>query len=213
MRRLGIVIGILVCAATLWASHAWAFKDHVRSGWLVGVGYGGGMGQFTPGPAPSPDPARSDESERGAAPQMRVGRILSPRWMLGANYEGWLYERGDVNVKHRYSLQNIALAATFFPGDPQDASGGLFLRGGVGLGWGRYANVPLLEVAGEIEQEHGTNTDESGLGLVFGVGYEFRVARHFAAGVAADVNYLMIDQDVFEDGLYIPVTLNLNWYF
>lgn len=79
MRRLGIVIGILVCAATLCASHAWAFKDHARSGWLVGIGYGGGMGQITPGPAESPDPARSDEAERGAAPQMRVGYLLSSR--------------------------------------------------------------------------------------------------------------------------------------
>jgi opacity protein-like surface antigen len=215
MRRLGIVVGLLSLAATLWAPPACAFKDHTRPGWLVGVGYGGGPGQFDVGPAQPFNPERGDpgDQQRGASPQIRVGRMVARHWMLGVNYEGWFYERGDVNEKERFSLQNVTLAATFYPGNPQNATGGIFLRGGVGLGWGRYAIVPLVEVEGEIEQEHGDATDESGLGLVFGAGYEFRIAKHFAAGLAASVNYLSIGQDIFDDGVYVPVALNLSWYF
>jgi hypothetical protein len=207
MRRLAIVAGMLTVAALGAAPDAWAFKDHTRDGWLVGIAYGGGLGRFTTGDGQTLD------AKRGATPQIRVGLRIAPRWMLGINYEGWLYELGNVEEKQRFSLQNVVLAASFFPGDPANASGGIFLRGGVGLGWGRHAIVPLEMVNGEIEQGHGESTDESGLGLMAGIGYEFRVAEHCAVGLAASADYLSISKKIFDDGLYFPVAVNVNYYF
>lgn len=207
MRRLAIFLGFLSVAILVAPPGAWAFRDHTRTGWLVGIGYGGGAGRYTTGAGETVD------AERGAAPQIRVGRILAGRWMLGVNYEGWFHEFGDVGEKQRYSLQNLALAATFFPGRPQDATGGIFLRGGVGLAWGRHAVVPLEMVEGTLTQEHGTATNEAGLGFVFGAGYEFRVVEHCAVGLAASLDYLTIGQDVFDEGLYAPIALNVNFYF
>jgi hypothetical protein len=207
MRRLAMIAGLLLVASAVATSHAWALEDHHRPGWLVGIGYGGGSGQFTDGQGQSATP------ERGPTPQIRIGHSLARRWILGVNYEGWFFEQGDVTEKNRYSLQNLAATATFFPGNPLNASGGFFLRGGAGLAWGRYANVPLEYVDGVLTQQHGTATNETGLGFVFGAGYEFRVTRHFAAGLSASANYLTISQDLFDDGLYFPLALNLNWYF
>jgi opacity protein-like surface antigen len=207
MRRYAILLGLLTVATVSAAPDAWAFRDHTRTGWLVGIGYGGGAGQYTTGAGESID------TERGAAPQIRLGRTVARHWMLGANYEGWFHELGDVNEKQRYSLQNLALAATCYPGNPGDATGGLFLRGGAGLAWGRYAVVPLEEVDGVLTQMHGENTDETGLGFVLGVGYEFRVVEHCAVGLGASVNYVTIGKDIFDHGLYAPLAINVNWYF
>ena len=64
-----------------------------------------------------------------------------------------------------------------------------------------------------LEQEHGKRTDESGIGYTLGLGYEFRVAHNFGAGLGWSVEHLSINKDIYNNGTYYPITLVLNWYW
>jgi hypothetical protein len=68
----------------------------------------------------------------------------------------------------------------------------------------------LDEEQHEIEQ---LRNDEWGVGLMGGVGYEFRISGAFAVGAAVSVNYFSIDRDFVQSGWFSGGTLNGNWYF
>jgi len=200
-----------VCLLALsWAAPAYALRPHSRAdkSWMLGVSWGIGQAHYTSGDGVD------TTLKRGAAPQIRFGRILSSHFVAALEYEGWLFEEGDVTAKTRRSFQAATLALSWFPGGQSPGWGGLYLRSGAGIGWGSIANIGLVrDENGDLVQEHGHRTDEPGLGLVFGLGYEFRLIDRFAVGVAATASYLSLQDTNYDDAWTFPFTMTLGWYW
>jgi opacity protein-like surface antigen len=212
-----------IAALTMLAGEALALSPHTRDGWVLGLSFGGARGKATFNSMPAGaggDAVSGDaETEDGVAPQIRFGHMVGRHLALGASYSGWMYETVNTlkpggydpaSDKLRFSLQNIMLGVTAYPGPADNAWGGLYVRGGVGLAWTAITQVTLVE--GE-EQGHGDRDQETGLGLELNVGYEFRLVRHMSAGVGFGVNYQDIGKTYYETSTFYPVTLNLGWYW
>jgi hypothetical protein len=208
-RKIMIVTVVTIALATglTPAGDALALSPHVRDGWVLGLSYGGARGKATGG---SGTAGESGETEDGVSPQIRFGHMVGGRFSLGASYAGWMYETGTTPIKYRYAMQTILLAASWYPGRPDNAWGGLVVRGGAGLGWANFTEVEL--VAGE-EQGHGDRTTETGFGWELNIGYEWRLVRDVSAGIGFGVNHLDIGKTLTEKATFYPVTLNLGWYW
>lgn len=181
-----------------------AFRPHIRDGWTVGISWGLGTGRFI-------DYWGTEiEVEDGVSPQFRVGRMVSRRWQVSFDYQGWLIEGGSLQTKARRSLQNFLLAVTWFPGDPDRSRGGLYLRFGLGLALGGTALITLDE---DMHQGEKVRYDETGVGSMFGFGYEFRILDGFAVGGGLSINTLEIHEVLIDRAWFVPLTLNLAWYF
>ncbi len=194
----------------LTATDAHALKPHSRGdrSWMLGVSWGVGQAQYT-------DSQGHDTTlKRGAAPQIRFGRLLSSHFLAAIEYEGWLFEEGNVSEKVRRSFQAATLALSWFPGGEHPGWGGLYLRAGAGIGWGSVAHVDLVrDENGELIQKNPRRADEPGLGLVFGVGYEFRLVDRFAVGLAVTASHLSLQDTNYDSAWTFPTTLTLGWYW
>jgi len=202
-----VLVCLLFSAAILGllpVPQALALGDHTRDGWLIGVGYGYGRGAFT---TPSED--RYDFKD-GATPQIRFGHMLGRHTSLNLEYSAWMYETGTAETKYRSSLQNLLLAFTWYPGEADNALGGLYVRGATGLAWASLADVDLVDESGH---PHTVRKDEAGLGLQMSLGYEFRVTHNAAAGLATGVNWMFIDGDIYDKAAFVPVALSLTLYW
>ena len=192
----------LVLAALLPGAEARA-DDHVRDGWFIGMGYGYGRGVLTASD-------QQDYSYRnGATPEIRFGHSVGKHWLAGLEYGGWMFEEGDADIKYRYSLQSVNAAVTWHPGEADAYWGGFYTRAGLGLAWGRVVEV---EIEDQI-QVKSTAVTETGLSLVFQIGYEFRITHNAAAGLSTGWTQLDIGKDLFEEARYVPLALTLNWYW
>lgn len=200
-QKIFMLTGLMVLA--LAAAPVWAGSAHDREGWQLGFSYGYSSGRITLANA------AEGTGEGGATPQIRLGHSIGSHFALGVEYNGWMLEGGDAAEKIRSSLQQVMVAGTWYPGQPERAGGGFYVRAGVGLGWG---SVALVEIVDQV-QEHGDRVDETGLGLLAGIGYEFRITSNVAAGMGVGFNYLSIDGDVYESGWFTPVTATLAWYW
>jgi hypothetical protein len=204
---------VLLAALTLAASGAvphpaWALRTHERPNWMIGLGIGYGRGTFD-------GLAGTNATYRdGAAPQIEFGRQLGQHFNLGLEYEGWMAEFGGVQdtvgVKFRRSLQNFALAATFFPGRPHDATGGIWIRLTTGIGW---AGTAVLTVHEDEAQHNAPRLDEWGVGFSGSAGYEFRIAPDYAAGLGVTFAGFDIGERVVDRGGFAALVLNLRIYF
>ncbi len=217
-------MGLVLLFALLPADPAAALKPHVREGWMVGLSFGYTRGHIdwagdSQGHAEWPADWNVDgqNSYRGGAlPQMRLARMVSESFALGLEYHGWMLERGAVPDKWRSSLQSVTAAATWYPGSPESALSGLYLRGGAGYGWAGLTYVMIDEEPQDhvpLDQEHGDRIDESGLALQFQPGYEFRLSRSFATGLGVGIDHISINRDVYNSSFYFPVTLTGAWYW
>jgi hypothetical protein len=201
--RIVAVLFVLMILSSL-VDRASAFEPHARDGWMAGVSIGGATGEITFADA------SVGETEDGFSPQLRVGHMLGDHLALGVGYSGWMYETGVLPYKYRFSLQNMLLTATWFPGRPESGLGGFYVRLGAGLAWAAIAEVEILE---DEEQGHGDRITDTGLGIEVNLGYEFRVARHAAVGAGLGVNHQNLDGDIYRDATFTPFTLNLAWYW
>ncbi len=200
-----ILLAALLLLAT-WVAPATAGKPHVRDGWQIGLSYGYSSGNITLSDAFD---SYEGTGDGGATPQWRLGHMVGRHFALGVEYSGWMLEGGDAERKIRSSLQQAVITGTWYPGQPDNVLGGLYLRAGVGLGWGSVADVEIIDQI----QEHGDRLDESGLGILTSLGYEFRITSDVAAGLGVGFNYLSINKDFYESGWFTPVTGTLTWYW
>ena len=206
--RRDLVTAALAVAALLSllpAGTAQAGQPHQRDGWQVGMSYGYGRGRVKP----TGDDTQYD-FRGGATPQIRFGHMVSGHLALQVEYGAWMFEDGILPHKARVSMQDVVLAATWYPGDRDGWTGGFYLRGGAGLGWASFA---LIEVNDEQEQVNSERLDESGLGLQAALGYEWRFVRSAAAGIGVSVQHLSIDGDLYKETTFAPVTFSLAWYW
>lgn len=203
VRRIALLLIALVAVMSP-ADEARALEPHLRDGWILGLSYGGATGDITF------TGAVEAKVEDGVSPQIRFGRMISGRFALGVSYNGWMYETGVAPTKFRFSMQNVLANATWYPGRPESALGGLHVRFGLGYAWSAIAEVELIP--GE-EQGHGDRRVDTGLGLELNLGYEFRVFRSTAVGLGIGMVAQSLDGELYKETVYAPVTLNLAWYW
>jgi opacity protein-like surface antigen len=193
---------------------AWALKPHKREGVIFGVAVGTSQGQVNL--FPGSDYSVSSDWEQGVSPEIRLGyAVIKNRLLVTVANQQWLYEQGVLaEDKLRINTQNWSLDLTFCPGNPNSGWGGIYVKAGIG-----YANSRLTILEPIEEDEHGNTfeevykTDEYGTAYTVGIGYELRLAKSLAAGLAVSYIHQPIEGDIFDDSTFIPTNLTLNWYW
>ena len=183
-----------------------------RHDWAVGLAYGVGRASAELGPE-----AASTEWSRVGSPQYRLGRMIGRHLMIGVEDRQSLTEGGLGDYKVRANVQNVSLVLTTYPGRTTNWTSGFFIQLGGGYAHARLSGLEPYEDGPnewnetyEVVYKH----DADGWGAVFGLGYELRLSRHFAAGITTSYNLMQFDDDdVFEEVEAFPGGLNFNWYF
>lgn len=198
---------LILFLPTFTAQPAFALYEHVRTGWVAGIGYGWSKAHITTGDSLHLESPWQD----GSAPRLRLGHMLGRHAMLGYEQVQWLQVVGNADAFVRVSLQTFGAAITVFPGDPKHVTGGIYLRAGAGLVNARVAfgKVPT----GADSTHHEETVDESGAGFMFGGGYELRISKPAALALDVTANYHTVGKDFFDKAWFVPMTLGLNWYF
>lgn len=139
---------IAMCAALAATVPGAAAAQHpqVRNGFWIGFGLG--YGSF------GIEDCDGCGREGGFAGNFRLGGSLGDRWLLGFESNGWIEEEFDTSILVSSSTATVY----FYP----VASGGLHLKGGLGL-----AHLDVEDVG-----------DETGLGVLLGAGYDVRIGRN-----------------------------------
>lgn len=146
-------IGFTAVLAVLLAGSASAQQAQARQGFWIGGGMGyGSMGLSCTGCA---DVGR----EGGLSGYAKLGGTLRPNILLGVEMNGWTKSEGSATV----TMGNLSGAAYWYP----MATQGLFIKGGAG-----YSVLSLDTGTG--------NGNDSGFGILGGVGYDIRVGRNLS---------------------------------
>lgn len=210
--RVGSTLATVVASLCLIAGisgPAFALERHTREGWVVGVGYGLGWSKISTGSALG---RLNSDWEEGASPEIRIGHMLGKRFLIGYDQRQWFDEQGVGTTGIRASFQNFAAALTYFPGNPDQVTGGIYLRGSVGFANARLAVMPDA-VAGIDSTHNEHDLDEGGTAFSIGGGYELRVSKSAAVGLDVSFQHQVIEGEVFDKTSFVPATLNLTWYF
>lgn len=173
---------LLVVAALLTTPPAaHAQQTAPHSGFWLGGGLGVGFNDDGPG------------DDAGGAGYIRMGGTLSPRWLLGGEAIGMSRDVEGVTV----SQGNATFTALYYFASP----GGPFVKGGVG-----FASYVVSE-----DLLGGTfTTDEEGLGLTFGAGYDLRLGRNLY--LTPNVDVLLQSFDEFADATALLLTLGIGFH-
>src|SRR6266480_3700708 len=103
-------------------------------------------------------------TESAPSGYLKLGGTLSPNLLIGGETNGWTKSVSGTTL----TAGNASLALYYYP----QATGGFFLRGGVG-----------------VAELSGGGSSETGFGLVTGVGYDVRVARNTSITPVANFNW------------------------
>jgi len=160
-----LVLGLVALGFVLVASpEAWAGHPQDRQGFWIG--FGGGYGSANA----SCDECEGGDREGSYSGHFKLGGTLNPRVLLGVEGNGWMKEQDDVTL----TLGSFTGTVTFYP----QASGGFFLKGGVGLS---YVDTDFQ--AGSLS----VTISKTGWGVLAGAGYDIRVGRNIS--ITPCVNY------------------------
>jgi hypothetical protein len=127
-----------------------------RSGFWIGLG--GGIGSAGIG---CDDDCDGGEREWAPAGYVKLGGTLSKRVLLGAEFNLWFDEQEGTTL----NFYDAVATVTFYP----QRTSGFFLKGGVGAA---FLDMEFRDDDTTITVDLGT-----GLGVLAGAGYDFRVGR------------------------------------
>jgi hypothetical protein len=191
MQKVRTLIAGLACMAVLGlastASAGTYPQDH--NGWSIGFGIGGGSAGL------SLDNFEAGDREGGGMGSFRVGYPLNSQVSLGLESNAWTKSETVNGTDATVTFSATTVGAAFFPAE------GFVLRGGVGLGQTKFtASQGSVSVS----------NSETGFGVTYGVGYEFRLARTFALGPQIDGGFATFDGG---SSNWVGLGLEFNWYF
>ena len=205
LARAIIVVAVLLGAM---ATDAAALDATGRDGqgWVLGIGFGMGRAEVT-----YLGGVVEREFREGVSSEIRLGKMLSNKLALTFDYQGWVIENGNLDLRLRQGLQSFGLGLTWYPGNPQNAWGGMYIRVGGGRALANVAATFLNpDDLTEVEQKR---IDEWGYVASGTVGYEFFVTDTFAVGPNLNAAYLWINGDLADSGRWLTVSLLGTWYF
>jgi len=182
LRSATAAIAVLLLA---WPPAAGASAP-ARHGWLAGLGVGGGGAQVV-------DDRGTSQRRTGYGFSLRAGYAFDPQLSLELASNAWV--KSDTGERTSFNVLGAVLC--FYPGGK-----GFFVRGGGGLG--------KVEVA--LTSWRGVDTfttNETGLGLTAGAGYEFRVKRQL--GIGPQLDFAWTDQGSFRTN-HFTAMIGLTWY-
>jgi hypothetical protein len=158
-------MGFVVAGSLLLSSaDAWAGHPQERTGFWIGFGVGYGSAGV------NCDDCDLDERESSFTGFFKLGGTLNERVLLGMESNGWFKEEDGGTL----ILGSVTGTVTFYP----SATGGFFLKGGVGLS---YIDTEFREGSFSV------GLDKTGWGVLAGIGYDVRVGRNFS--LTPTVNY------------------------
>ena len=139
---------VAVVGSLAVATTAQAQKAQIRQGFW----FSGGLGMGSLGCNNC-----GGSRENSVSGDLSAGGTLSPRWLIGVGTAGWSKsEQGG-----RLTVATLDARVRFYP----SATGGFFVTGGIG-------GASVRQSVG------GLSATESGVGALFGVGYDYRVASN-----------------------------------
>ena len=145
--------GFCALLVAVLATSASAQQAQTRQGFWIGGGMGyGSMGLHCTG-------CDGVDREGGLSGYLKLGGTLRENILLGVETNGWRKSEGGATV----TMGNLSGAAYWYP----MATNGLFIKGGVG-----YSILSVEDSFGQA--------DDSGFGLLGGVGYDLRVGRNLS---------------------------------
>jgi hypothetical protein len=191
-----------------------------EQGWTLGLGFGMGRAQvdYFGGEV-------QEDLREGVNTEWRVGKMLTPTLALTFDYQGWMLEEGDLTrfpARFRQGLQVWGPGFTWYPGNPQNAWGGMYFRLSGGFALANFA-VTTVDVDNPLDS-HGDQEriDEWGWAIGGSAGYEFFVTDTVGIGPALNFSYLSIQtedeefglgEQLIDQGRWLTVTLLGTWYF
>jgi hypothetical protein len=145
--------GLCALLAAVLATSASAQQAQTRQGFWIGGGMGyGSMGLHC-------ESCSDVGREGGMSGYLKLGGTLRQNILLGVETNGWRKSEGGATV----TMGNMSGAAYWYP----MATNGLFIKGGVGYS--------ILSLDDGIAK-----TDDSGFGVIGGLGYDVRVSRNLS---------------------------------
>jgi hypothetical protein len=145
---------LVQCLAVAGALMASAVSVHAQNAQTRdGFWFSGGLGFGTLGCANC-----GGSRTNGLSGGISLGGTITPRFLLGVGSEAWTRSEQGATL----TVGTLDARVRFYP----STTGGFFLTGGVGVG----------SVTGSVVG-FGSST-ETGLGMLFGIGYDMRVAKN-----------------------------------
>lgn len=187
---------ILVLLATLATTSRAGEFPHERKGLVLGFNLGGGSAALH---YERFGIEVEHEIENVLGGGGRIGYGLSDHVVLSLEGHGFGKTNSEADVQAVMTLVTV----TWYPG-----GGGFFLRAG---GGGGAANVKLLGPPAPVDWSERESEGAVGVGL----GYEWRLGRQFALGLALDARAMTFeDLPLFQETVLGRGTasLQLNWY-
>ncbi|TPW11335.1 MAG: hypothetical protein FD129_1685, partial [bacterium] len=118
-----------------------------RHEWVAGVAYGVG-----PADIDFNSTEFDTDSEQGASPQFRLGKMIGDHFMIGIEDRQWLNAGGVNEYQLRGNIQNFNLVLTTYPGSTGNWTSGFLVHAGVGYA---HARVSALAPYEGGSNEHG----------------------------------------------------------
>jgi hypothetical protein len=182
--QLAAVVG---ATALLFAPCAWAGHPQERGGFWIG--FGGGYGSASV--SADCEGCGDDDREGSFSGFLKLGGTLNPHLLLGVEANGWVKDEDGVTL----TLGSLTGTVTVYP----QASGGFFLKGGVGVA---YVDTTVQEVSGDVMVD--LSLSKTGWGVLAGIGYDIRVGRNVSLTPCVNYVYGKPGDLVFEGGDVLP---------
>lgn len=179
MSRSWRILSSALVLLALTASAAAAQEESARrQGFWFNIGLGYGSADF------NCDNCGSTDREGSVAGNIAAGGTLSPQLLLGVESNGWYKDESGI----KSTFGNLAAVAYFYP----SAGSNLFLKGGVGLSAYKF--------------ENGSSVDDTGLGLLAGIGYDLPIGKSLSITPTAAFNFGMMGD---KSGAQ---SVKINWF-
>jgi len=165
----GGVLAIALSAAMPVAASA---QTPEREGFWFGFGVGVGSADVT-----CDDCDGDSDRETGGSGYLKAGWTLNPRVLLGIESSAWTKTEDEDGVDVTINMYNVSGTLTLYPSE----TAGFFVKGGAGLS---FVNSKFKEGNTTTDSDMG-----NGLGLLAGIGYDFRLGRRVRLTPALDAYY------------------------